>query len=377
MILKHNPISLYTETAKEDPDALEVSNGNFVFAMEINDAITYAPFIDERIWTVQAYHIVKTTEFGDDGNVTINFQYNPIEVERCTSDHFAELEQSFSVLDLNTHLCLKKSESLFVSGAFQSPTFDLIQFQFKICNNSTSQVTCATPEEIASRVVYISFYQSETAVDLKNYSDPISRYRGEYFTTVTANAYREVNYYLNRLTITTDNGWLTEDIKTENHVQFERVFDLFSLTQSNGTFAVFNIRPSTTTKVYSRSYLKIQDVIAQVSGILSVSFIVLFMILLPYTWIKFYQSLINGLFNAQVEAPKKKSDLIQVYRKAKREHIKYKKNMSIKDNQPHTSVRNDGIKTNLQPKSKPKPQIFNDIKRKLKESPRLNVIHYY
>lgn len=56
------------------------------------------------------------------------------------------------------------------------------------------------------------------------------------------------------------------------------------------------MKASTTTKVFSRSYIRIPDIFAQANGLATVNLMVLLSIMAPYANLKFNESIINEVF---------------------------------------------------------------------------------
>jgi len=68
------------------------------------------------------------------------------------------------------------------------------------------------------------------------------------------------------------------------------------------------IRVSPVTQVYARSYIKIQDIVARANGLTSIALIILLIFVSPYSNLKFYESLINDLFDVKTFKDKDPQD---------------------------------------------------------------------
>lgn len=135
----------------------------------------------------------------------------------------------------------------------------------------------------------------DMTVNLLNAQHPY-KYFGKDFYTYTSNLVtKNVDFFLKRVEMVSDEGWLFEDIKKQQGVAYGEVKDMLDL-RKNDNFVNFSIRLQSKSDIYTRFYKKIQHVMAEVGGFLK-SILIFFLILLfPYSQINFYVDLLNQLF---------------------------------------------------------------------------------
>ena len=66
------------------------------------------------------------------------------------------------------------------------------------------------------------------------------------------------------------------------------------------TFLGFTIRMGTHKEHFYRSYIKIQDVFSEVDGLITLAIILIALFAYPYVKLKFYQDLVNELFDLRI-----------------------------------------------------------------------------
>ena len=307
IIHKREPKANTFESFNDNPAATPLTAETFAFAIAITNPYTFANFINESIFTVYAYTYKSTRIPQSNGTVQVIPEYLPLELERCQVGHFGDLAEKFSYVELDQMYCLKKEQPALngsnpiLEGNFESPVFQNINIEFKICDNDTSTVTCGTEEEIANVLDggFISLSFSNIAIDLTDNKNPLKLFRDGYFTTIGTTFSKSVSLYLQQLEINTDSGWLTTDYHTENYVKFDEIQEMFTFgTQRN--FAYFAVRLGNVKKHFNRSYTKVQDVIAKVNGLIAVAFTLFVIVLAPYVRLKFYEALINEIFDIKL-----------------------------------------------------------------------------
>lgn len=361
LVNKSEPKTTTFQSFNENPAATPLTIDNFVFAIGMADPVTYANYINESIFTAYASTYKSTRVPQPNGTVEIIYEEIPLELETCQADHFGELADEFSYLALDQIYCLKKdqaniqTEYPILQGSFESPVYQSIYIYFQECNNETSTVTCGTQNEINAKLEgsYLSLVFSNMVVDLTDYKNPLKKFRDGYYTTVGNSYYKELTLSLDQLEINTDSGWLTTNYKTEPHIEFGDIQELFSLT-SKSSFAYFSMRLGNVMNHYNRSYTKIQEIIAQVNGIVTIAFTILFIVLAPYVRLKFYEALINEIFDIKTQKRRSKNK-----KSNKRKAIKTEANPMATDhkNNSKPTVNNPAVPSSKEDLEDPRPPL--------------------
>ena len=92
--------------------------------------------------------------------------------------------------------------------------------------------------------------------------------------------------------IVTDRGWIFEDLVTEQGMAFGAFTDMIDIRKQE-MFLKVVLRIQSIQANYERKYKKIQDVLAEIGGLLQSLLMFLAIIIVPLTKLDFYKSLIN------------------------------------------------------------------------------------
>lgn len=241
-------------------------------------------------------------EINSEGEYERSYIYTALETEPCTVEHFGSNVESFLVLELENMRCIKKNQpglkEISIEGKWEGSVYENVMIDIYPCTEKTSNATCGTKDEINMhlRGAYFSFYFTRIGIDPRNYDSPDTHYLSSFYTLISNTYFKEIPMMLNLLQVKTDEGWLTNDIVTRNYVQYERTDELVDMRPSEAALS-FILRSGDITTIYERSYIKIQDILAQASGLINAGIFVLLIALHSYSTIKFYEELINELFH--------------------------------------------------------------------------------
>ena len=98
--------------------------------------------------------------------------------------------------------------------------------------------------------------------------------------------------------MTTDYGWLLKGEKAEEYVKLTGTEEFFDLKPDPDGIMYQTITVADRLQSsYDRSYIKIQESLAQAQGLITTVMIVLILCLAPYSRLKFYEALMNEIFH--------------------------------------------------------------------------------
>jgi len=306
----------------------------FSFAFGIEDPVYESHYINESIYTIEVTLKHMRRKTSSDGSVELDWTSTTLETETCTESHFGNLGSNFANLQLDALYCLKKEQpgidAVTIQGMYESDAFDYIQISVKECSNSTSNDTCGTQDELDALLGgggFFAIYYSNLAINSEDYDDPTTGYRDSGFTMFGNNYYKQLYMWLNHLDIVSDSGWLTESEHTDSFIKPGSIDETVTM-KTMSSMLDFQMRVGKVSTVYSRSYIKVQDIAAQANGLTSVVLVLMLIFVTPYSNLKFYESLINALFD--VKTLKKDSAI-------KKSGKKQKKNKKVTKQNPEDS----------------------------------------
>ena len=190
-------------------------------------------------------------------------------------------------------------------------------------NGSVNNVTCASTEEInyyiVHREIQVSMYYEDMVLTTTNNKKPLTRYLKNDHQRIQLNTAKTNEYFLQDVIVTTDNGWIFPSRSVEStQILTSRFFDFYNNNLQfvdNRVIAAisFNIFASWNKYEIYRYYLKMQDVFAQLGGILKVVFMFFEGFLYLIYCHKHEESLIRNLFRPSSLIKKEGKDFRTVY----------------------------------------------------------------
>ena len=304
----------------EDPKPMVLSPETFSIAFGYSEPVVADHYMNESIFTMRFTLQNMQRNTHDDGSVTLDWSEKVLETETCTPEYFGSLAERFATLQLDKLLCLKPNQlgadPISIEGVYESKVFQYLQVSVLACNNLTSSVTCGTPDELEYYLGgqgFFAAYFTDIAVNTKDYEHPTTSYQNSIFTLFGNKGYKELYFMLDHVEIFTDIGWFTKDESKKDYIKFETITETTTMVATE-ILLNFQMKVATTTKVFSRSYIKIQSILAQANGLATVALMVLLFVMTPYANLKFNESIINELFeinnnnNTSNGKPSPKSD---------------------------------------------------------------------
>jgi hypothetical protein len=181
--------------------------------------------------------------------------------------------------------CLNFTESSKIQNELSVPNSSFFSFNIRYCKKE-ERSDCNHDPVLLKEPLAISLSYVNNFVDATNYTDPVQSYivREVYVMSFTLTKVLSVYYTYNEFV--SDNGWLVEDIKKINYVQFSDslIECLMSEESNNLVYQVY--LSSTRIRIKDkRVYLKIQELLARIGGI--INGFVIAMNILSYHYLRF------------------------------------------------------------------------------------------
>ena len=185
-------------------------------------------------------------------------------------------------------------KSSFVNSGYDS-------FEIDLYTCLTPGYGCATYSDINTQLSYSSFFfkYNEQVIDPYDFEEPIKIRPMQYSESLQMYVYKAVMIYLEETEFITDDGWLFESLTTKKSLSVNRiqtyVSDLTSVYRAS-----LVIKYTADKNVYIRTYPKIQDLLAQVSGIVGVMIPVVALLAFPYAQLKMKEYMVNELYEVKL-----------------------------------------------------------------------------
>lgn len=237
----------------------------------------------------------------------------------CDENDYPDNPGLVDLYGLRNYSC-PSNKSFSVEGGWDEPIINHIYVTLAICKNSTMNNTCKPYDEIfdflSNKYFAISFMDS--SYDLNNYRNPLQNSYKSPWWTVGANLRKTVTLYWKKVEIVTDTGFVFRKAETLESFQLDEKNIDIDLNYEEFIFqAEFYSSPR---KEYAtRTYQKIQEVIASIGGLLNLFVAIGFILIGPQTRLNVIKTIMNKLYVFHKANPKiklKTSQMLKVKNEA-------------------------------------------------------------
>lgn len=275
---RDNPSIITGNIYNSEPPRMNLSPQNFPIAIGVQDPTNYYNYFkDPSIYTLNGVFSHQIRSIDEKGNIISNTIEKNVKLSDCNIEtHFPGLEKEFSNYDYKNTYCIDPSESIFLIGDFDNDDLAYFRINMAQCNNATSTIPCKTQEEIDQKLKkgYIDIQHHYYFYSPKNFTEPMSRNRKSYYTTISNYEQSEIEVYLKKISYITDSGIMTKDTDMQSYTQLDTIRQLVTSAPSEKgeTFSFFTFRLSLVEEVNERSYIKIQTLLASLGGLSNINY---------------------------------------------------------------------------------------------------------
>jgi hypothetical protein len=222
--------------------------------------------------------------------------------QKCDYNQYTKHQEWVKKKTENTtidYLCMTHNNDTKIVNPYGRPNSTFIHISFRKCDSSKRK--CAKDLDKVLSDVYIQMLYQDAYIDVNDKENPIKFYEN-IITSQNNLSFLKRNYIsFNNYLLSDDSGWLLEKY---NSTEFTVLGDTkIDVNPSIGalkdnlywiTFDSQNIR-----KKISRSYMKLQDLLAKIGGIVKGSVIIVEIILIFYTRFKYAFYVIKCVLNTE------------------------------------------------------------------------------
>jgi len=260
------------------------------------------PLDDETI--LKVVPVYYTNEY--DKNGTLIYTETELSFTSC-SEYFLNNNLTFplSPAVMRPLKCIKNLNHS-MGGFWTVDYVKYIYLKVQTCNNdtlSTEEKPCKSKEIIKdslSRLFFNIFYQS-VLVNSKNYSSPMKTIISEDWYVMQPNLYKGIDYHFENYVVYTDDGIIfNSELKKSEKLGFQKIRQDYKIIEDNendGLIFIFQFYMSNQNKTYLRTYIKLQNIFANLGGIIQVIIIVTRFFYVLYVKKKFNIKIMNNLFD--------------------------------------------------------------------------------
>ena len=178
-------------------------------------------------------------------------------------------------LPLKNLYCINETD-IRLQGQFKQNVWEYVNVRFSKCINSTSNnFSCKSETEInnALKGGFIGIFLTDFNILPNNYSYPYHIYGKNIYNSFSINYHLSYWIFLKSIELKTDSGLIFSNIKSMKFFALEDTKPDIDYREGN-VFLTMVFRNSPKREVFERTYLKIQNVAATISGMINLSLII-------------------------------------------------------------------------------------------------------
>jgi hypothetical protein len=256
-------------------------------------------YIDKTVFQVSAQEIIHTVK-----GETITKELN---IGQCDKlQKFSEAPESYWVLPWNNFFCITANSTSLYGSWGSGQTSSLMINVDKCTNSSQSSVICRPQEEIDQFIQggYVGVVMKTNDVYMEDYENPFHTTLFINFNLINAIASVEYNIALYPMEVESDNGFiLPSKIKEKRYYsEFARTF--YNLANSGRIFSL-TAGGYNSGLIYKRTYIKFQDLLTKIGGLIKMLMIIGTYIVVPLTTFLFRRYTWEEICSKSITIPSK------------------------------------------------------------------------
>lgn len=225
----------------------------------------------------------------------------------CDQFDFPQIDSNiFKLQALDTYRCLNDTNYT-IGGIYTDTTFKYIEYTIALKSTVVSDATTfSTLKKILQDYpLKVNMAFIDVSLDVNNLSKPSSVYLNSVTNYIALNQYQKLNLDFNVLNFTDDSSIILDKPDTTSYMKFNSQMNYyFTLDDRNNTlnsdkFNLYRLYIRSNQQVTSvvRQFQKATTFVANISGILSNTLVILILVVFQINEFKLKQSLINKILN--------------------------------------------------------------------------------
>jgi len=338
---------------KTYPSAMNLTKQNLNLVFALVDSKTYNLIEDIDSYFDFVFYFTKYTKTE---STDVNKKKLVVNTRNCSelehSSQAYEYLNRFNKRWINNSICMgdklkDSNEDIIINGTFMENNFSQISIWIYKCNQTNRNLTnnekkCKNDEEIniIRDKSYLELFFVDTNSKSENYSYPFDTYMANLYWKLSSSSSFKSNIKFKNIEIHTDVGFFSHVLNVISFFSFDHYEHLE--TQKSQSFIFNNIGvmyifPSLNNHIYTRIYLRLEDIAASIGGFYKILMLIgNFITAFPFKF-RLYQTMINNIWSFNYESSSKLNRI---------ENIIVDDNLKNKKNFELTSFSNLNIKNN-------------------------------
>ena len=273
-----NPLVVIQDLYPNYYNHYNISNSNFPISFRYENSDGKQLEIEEKSFY---FDITHDRYIRRDGSLELVSRVG-IPYKKCVKSEF-DNDMLYDKLGLNKSLCFDFGEKgYFEFGGYWDGEFvDYIYINSLKCKEGSTNkkgIACASEKEtqaLISNLLYVSVYIPNILIDPSEYTNPFTLTLINLYSMLDLNIVKNTYLKFIEIQMFSDIGWLIQDIKEHKEISYYQTTTDYSLQSSLAYDEYYSNYYSSVTlymvkniKKYTRVYTKIQNLAAEVGGIL-------------------------------------------------------------------------------------------------------------
>lgn len=327
MLFRKNPLSIFSQIVTPDPENLNLNHISFFMTFGLQNLSNFSKhFIDETVYTVQVVQRKKIN-----GLITLeNLSIGKCDISKVPEKE--DLRDYFRRNQIDNLYCILPNNSS--PGPELKSTWDGVYYKnilinvYPCVNSSDNNNQCKSSDYIQQSLNSANFamYFTTNAIDPSNFGNPIESYGKQIYTPISSSTMTYIEMLFGHFDFITDHGFLFTDSRKITSATFLNNRQILSFRSD--IVVQIDMKLDKIKNIYSRSYQKIQNVLASIGGIIKALMIMSSLIVKPFIKLNFRLNLANTIFNFKTDDDNSKIIL------------KKRENKDKKNRKPQTNKKN-------------------------------------
>ena len=268
LILKENPIAIQSIKDFQNVGPFHINNTFFdIYSSVQHQNFTY--YNDPTIFRFEASQ--ELILINDKGKQSL-FS-NKLEIKTCRD--FYSVEELNKKIDIDEFYCIKPNTAL-IEGFWGNTKNQFLRIKLFKCTNSTLNNNHCKPKETINSYLsggILGLYVKNSLLQIKDYANPIKYYNDDQYFSINLDFTFTLSFSLKTLVFQNDIGYLLQDVKEINGFYYETPKVLY-YGKRDDLLAEIEIEGVPRGIVISRHYLKFQDVLTHIGGLIKAIMII-------------------------------------------------------------------------------------------------------
>ena len=230
--------------------------------------------------------------------------YTDIPLHNCKIEDFVGFEKEFEQNNLNKYYC-PDNNSYEIGGFYTDTIFNYFQITVQSIKNTTEYWENIEDILINYECRY-EIYYIDTTINVYDYDKPVKQYLNQGYAILKPNSYIKHNYFFKRIEFKSGENFFIDSYKTKYFIGYSQTDsynrDLTYNRYDNkyndfNIFGKFFLRSDNKDNIARRKYDKINDYLAQISTVISLSFLLVYAFVFKVNYFFSNLYLMKNVFN--------------------------------------------------------------------------------